>query len=130
MREIRRLTESGHQTSIISTAYEGEASVLAARMFSRWCQENFFRYMKQHFAIDLLCEHGTEDFPGTEQVINPAWRVLDRQRNALQNKLRYRRARFGQLTIHTESADNPTRYQEWERKNRPCWRRSNTWSRS
>jgi hypothetical protein len=28
--------------------------VLSGWLFSRWCQENFFRYMMQHFAIDLL----------------------------------------------------------------------------
>ncbi|NOQ46322.1 MAG: hypothetical protein GQ559_06575 [Desulfobulbaceae bacterium] len=95
MREVRKLTDSGHQTSIISTAYELDHTDLAARMFSRWCQENFFRYMMQHFAIDLLQEYGTEAFSGTEQVVNPAWREMDRQRNSLNNKLRYRNAKFG-----------------------------------
>lgn len=54
MREVRKLTDSGHQTSLISTAYDVPHTQLAARMFSRWCQENFFRYMMQHFGIDLL----------------------------------------------------------------------------
>ena len=40
LREVRKLTESGHQTSLISTAYELPHTQLAARMFSRWCQEN------------------------------------------------------------------------------------------
>ncbi|MFH0843942.1 MAG: PEP-CTERM sorting domain-containing protein, partial [Pseudomonadota bacterium] len=47
---------SGHQTSLISTAFDLSHTQLAARMFSRWCQENFFRYMMEHFAIDLLHE--------------------------------------------------------------------------
>ena len=54
MREVRKLTESGHQTSLISTAFELPHTLLVARMFSRWCKENFFRYMMEHFAIDLL----------------------------------------------------------------------------
>jgi transposase len=41
LREVRKLTESGHQTSLISTAYELPHRELAARLFSRWCQENF-----------------------------------------------------------------------------------------
>ena len=40
MREVRKLTASGHQTSLISTAFELAHTQLAARMFSRWCQEN------------------------------------------------------------------------------------------
>jgi len=113
MREVRRLTASGHQTSLISTAYELPHAVLAARMFSRWCQENFFRYMMQHFAIDLLQEYGTDPFPDTEQVVNPGWRELDRSRNSLQNRLRYRRARFAEMSMHPESEDDKTRYDKW-----------------
>ncbi len=113
MREVRKLTESGHQTSLISTAYELPHAQLGARMFSRWCQGNFFRYMMQHFAIDLLQEYGAEDLPATERVVNPAWRVLDRSRNSIQNKLRYRRARFAEMTMHPETNDNAAKYEKW-----------------
>jgi len=116
MREVRKLTDSGHQTSLISTAFDLPYTKLAARMFSRWCQENFFRYMMQHFAIDLLQEYGTETFPDTEKVVNPAWRELDRSRNCLQNKLRYRHARFAGMSIHPESEEDKSRYDRWLRK--------------
>jgi hypothetical protein len=115
MREVRKLTESGHQTSLIGTAYEPAHTWLAAHKFSRWCQENFFRYMMQHFAIDLLQEYGTGTLPDTEKVVNPAWRETDRARNCLQNKLRYRRARFGEMSIHPESEDDKARYEKWFR---------------
>jgi hypothetical protein len=113
MREVRKLTESGHQTSLISTVYEHAHTQLGARMFSRWCQENFFRYMMEHFAIDLLQEYGTEDLPDTERVVNPAWRALDRSRNSTQNKLRHRRARFAEMTMHPEPEDNAAKYEKW-----------------
>jgi len=116
MREVRKLTDSGHQTSLISTAYELSHTVLATRMFSRWCQENFFRYMMQHFAIDLLQEYGTDDFPDTEQVVNPAWRELHRVCNSVQNKLRYRRACFAEISMHPESEDEKVRYDKWVQK--------------
>ncbi|MCP4339201.1 MAG: hypothetical protein GY799_10015 [Desulfobulbaceae bacterium] len=116
MREIRKLTESGHQTSIVSTVYELPHTQLGARMFSRWCQENFFQYMMKHFAIDLLQEYGTEKLPDTKRVVNPAWRVLDRSRNSIQNKLRHRRACFAEMTIHPESEDNAIKYKKWVTK--------------
>jgi len=116
MREVRKLTESGHQTSLISTVYELPHAQLAARMFSRWCQENFFRYMMEHFAIDLLQEYGTEELPDTERVVNPAWRVLDRSRNSIQNKLRHRRARFAEMTMHPEPENNAAKYEKWMTK--------------
>jgi len=113
LREVRKLTESGHQTSLISTAYELPHTQLAARMFSRWCQENFFRYMKQHFAIDTLSEYGIMELPDTERVINPAWREYNRERNTTQNKLRYRRARFTEITMHPAIEDDQDKYQKW-----------------
>lgn len=40
VKEVRRLIPGGHQTAVISTARSLDAVVIAARMFSRWCQEN------------------------------------------------------------------------------------------
>ena len=63
VREIRKLTPSGHQTSLISTAYSHLAVEDAAQLFSRWSQENFFRYMMEHYAIDALSDYQTEKIP-------------------------------------------------------------------
>jgi hypothetical protein len=42
VREIRKMTKSGHQTSIISTDYTNDCGPVSAAMFARWSQENFF----------------------------------------------------------------------------------------
>ena len=115
MREVRKLTASGHQTSLISTAYDLNHRVLGARMFSRWCQENFFRYMIQHFDFDAVIEHGTTDISGTEKVVNPVWRELDRQKRSVQTKLTRRNARFAELTLHPAAEKDPKKYQKWQR---------------
>ncbi len=116
MREVRKLTDSGHQTSLISTAFDLPHTQLAARMFSRWCQENFFNYMMQQFNIDVLLEYGGTQFPDTERVVNPTWRQLNRSCNSVQNKLRYRRARFAEMTMHPETEDKPAKYRKWLKK--------------
>jgi len=116
VREIRKLTDSGHQTSLISTAYDLPHNDLAARMFSRWCQENFFRYMMRHYAIDLIVEYGTDDFPDTEQVVNPARRELERTRNSLNGKLKNRRAKFISQGLHSEPEKDTKKYKKWEKK--------------
>jgi transposase len=116
VREVRKLTESGHQTSLISTAYDLLHTELAARMFNRWCQENFFKYMKQHFEIDMLCEYGVIELPDTEPVVNPSWRELNRSRNQIQSKLRYRRARFAAMTMNPQSDTDSEKYQKWVKK--------------
>jgi prepilin-type processing-associated H-X9-DG protein len=52
--EVRRLTQTGHQTAVITTAKRLANTVIAGRMFARWRQENFFAYMMQHYDIEGL----------------------------------------------------------------------------
>jgi len=104
MREVRKLTSSGHQTSLISTAFDRQGLQDAVALFSRWSQENFLRYMMQHFAIDALSEYRTEEIPETKRpVVNPAWRELDRRSRSAKGKLTQRQARFAALTLKSEA---------------------------
>ncbi len=113
VREVRKLSRSGHQTSLISSAY-GRGLEDAAALFSRWSQENFFRYMMEHFAIDALSEYRTEEITETNRpVVNPRWRELDRHSRSLKSKLTQRQARFAALTIHPESNDKQRT--KWEK---------------
>ena len=114
VREIRKLTESEHQVSLISTAFAGSALEDSVRLFSRWSQENFLRYMMEHFAIDLLSEYRTEEIPETKRpVVNPKWRDLDRRRRSVRSKLTTQQARFAALTLHPESDEKAQA--KWER---------------
>jgi hypothetical protein len=115
VREVRKLTTSGHQVSLISTAYSESAREDSVRLFSRWSQENFFNYMMQHFAIDLLNEYGTEEISETKRpVVNPRWRELDRQKRSLKSKLTHRHARFAALSLHPESDESVQA--KWEKR--------------
>ena len=115
MREIRKLTSSGHQTSLISMAYGREGWQDAVALFSRWCQENFFRYMMEHFAIDALSEYQTEEIPDTNRpVVNPAWRELDRRARSAKGKLTQRQARFAALTLSSQADE--AKAAQWEKQ--------------
>lgn len=93
--EVRRLTNTGHQTAVITTARHLGSAVIAGRMFSRWCQENFFAYMMEHYDIDGIVQYGAEPLPGTLSVVNPAWRDLDKAVKKALHGLRKLQARLG-----------------------------------
>ena len=115
VREIRKLTTKGHQTRLISSACGQLAIEDAAGLFSRWGQENFFRYMMQHDAMDLLSEYGTEEIPETNRpVVNPRWRDWDRRLRSLKGQLQQQRAEFAACTLHpaTAAEDIP----QWEER--------------
>ncbi len=115
VREVRKLTTSGHQVSLISTAYGDSAREDSIRLFSRWSQENFFHYMMQQFAIDLLNEYGTEEIPETKRpVVNPRWRELDRRKRSVKSQLTHRQSRFAALTLHPESDESAQA--KWEKR--------------
>ena len=79
VREVRKLGADGHQVSIVSTNFSGDAATPAAALMARWSQENFFKYMREHYGLDALVQYGTEEIPATVTVLNPAWRELNRQ---------------------------------------------------
>jgi hypothetical protein len=76
MREIRKLSENGHQTSMITTMLKESTSLLAGKMFSRWSQENFFRYMVQDYDLDRLVEYGVEEVNPEKNIVNPCYKTL------------------------------------------------------
>jgi len=76
LREIRKLNEGGHQTSIITTTPLIRSAVAAGRMFGRWSQENFFRYLIMDYDFDKMIEFGVETVDANKEVVNPIYRKL------------------------------------------------------
>lgn len=105
VREIRKLTDTGHQTSVISTVRTLSFTILATYMFSRWTQENFFKYMLEHFDFDGLTGYGTSSLSGTEKVVNPSWRSFSSKINTINGKLKYRLAKFATVQLNPEQDD-------------------------
>lgn len=100
VREVRRLIEkSGHQTPIVCTDYLSDAAQIAAKMFARWSQENFFKYMMQHFGIDRLVDYQLEGMDETVRVVNPRHRELDSQVRSLSAKLARKQQEFARLEL-------------------------------
>src|SRR5665647_2429442 len=54
LRLIVRASPSGHQTPILTNRTDLTAPLVAYRMATRWRQENYFKYAREHFALDAL----------------------------------------------------------------------------
>ena len=77
-RQITRLDpDSGHQTQILTTRDDPDPAALAHAMFSRWRQENFFRYMRAHYGLDALDSYAKTPDDPDRLVPNPARRAAD-----------------------------------------------------
>jgi hypothetical protein len=106
LREIRKLTDNGHQTSILTTNWQAPMTTLAVSLFARWSQENFFRYMREHYGLDHLIEYGTEPIPDAISVVNPAWRKLDGQIRSKAGRRHRLAAQFGALALSEDPTES------------------------
>jgi hypothetical protein len=108
MREVRRLCENGHQTSIVTTRTDWPIEVVAYRMFERWTQENFFRYMRQHFALDALVNYQVEPADPERSVPNPERKALAKALRASRAALKQLEQAYGQQARANREAQRPT----------------------
>jgi len=79
LRQVTRLMDNGHQTPILTSRRDLPAAQVAYRMFDRWRQENFFKYLREEYALDALVEYATEPDDPAREVPNPAWAAVDAQ---------------------------------------------------
>lgn len=99
LRQVTRLTETGHQTPIVTSRWELRAIVVAHRMFERWRQENFFKYLREEYLIDALADYQVEpDDPG-RSVPNPARKAAVKEVHAARVHLRKLRESYGAAAI-------------------------------
>lgn len=93
-REIRRMNAGGHQTSIISNNYFIDTPVVTGRMFGRWTQENFFKYLISDFDFDKMITYGTEAVDEDREIVNPLWRKIDYKLKKQKEKTGRLKAKF------------------------------------
>jgi len=79
LRQVTRLMDNGHQTPILTSRRDLPAAQVAYRMFDRWRQENFFKYLREEYVLDALVEYATEPDDPEREVPNPAWAAVDAQ---------------------------------------------------
>jgi hypothetical protein len=111
-REVRELNDTGSQCSIVTTHPKMDLTRVAAAIGARWSQENYLKYMREHFGLDRLIEYGTTPLPETTVVINPTHRRLDQQVRRERGALTRLRAQFGGLTLPPQP--NPEQVQAFE----------------
>jgi hypothetical protein len=116
MREVRKLSPDGHQTSIVSTNKILIIEQIASNMFARWAQENFFRYMRQDFSLDKIVKYSIDEIDGDVKVVNREYSNLCYQIKKEREKLARREAKMYQL-----DEKNPIQEDEKSEKENAKW---------
>jgi hypothetical protein len=95
LRQVTRRMDNGHQTPILTSRRDLSAVAVAYRMFERWRQENFFKYLREEYALDALAEYAVEPDDPTREVPNPAWAAADAKFRQAQAQLDRLQAEYG-----------------------------------
>ncbi len=107
LRQITRLSEDGkHQTHIVTSRTDLPAVVLAYRMFERWRQENFFKYMNEEFALDALIDYAAEEEDEEKVIPNPERRKINKKLAGARAELRKAEHEYGKAAMEYNRKKN------------------------
>ena len=108
LRQVTRLCDDGHQTQIVTSRLDLADIMVAYRMFERWRQENFFKYLREEYLIDALVDYQVEPDDPTRLVPNPAWREADRELKAAKADLAKLERDYGFAAFENREGRRPT----------------------
>ena len=104
-REVRKKNSDSHQTSIITTNKKLPLIYVAIKMFARWTQENFFKYLIQEYDLDRMTYYITNDIDNEITVVNPEYSKLDSKLKKIREKIARRKAKLYDL-VHENIKDD------------------------
>jgi len=108
LRQVTRLCDSGHQTQVITSRWDLSDIEVADRMFERWRQENFFKYMREEFLLDALVDYQIEPEDPTRTVRNPERRALDKEVRAARAEVAKLEREYGAAAADNAEQRRPT----------------------
>jgi transposase len=104
IRCVAVLRRDGRQTHILTTREDLSALEVAYWMFNRWRQENYLKYMREHFALDALVSYRTQPDDDERTVPNPKRKALDKKLAKVRAEIRALEAALGRLECPPEAS--------------------------
>jgi transposase len=108
LRQVTRLCDDGHQTQVITSRCDLRDIEVAYRMFERWRQENFFKYMREEFLLDALVDYQIEPEDPTRTIPNPERRALDKEIRTARADLAKLEREYGAAAADNAEQHRPT----------------------
>ena len=108
MRRVTRLRDGNRQTEVLTDLQDLPAELVLYRMFNRWRQENYFKYMSAEFALDALVAYGADPLSAEIDRPNPAVKAIEKELRKAKTDLAAEERTFGQQlrdTIDLEASE-------------------------
>ena len=109
LRQVTRLSDDEeHQTQVVTSRWDLHDIEIAFRMFERWRQENYFKYMREEYMLDALVDYQIEPDDPTRTVPNPERKKLDKQIRAARTEVAKLEQAYGAAAHDNPEEQRPT----------------------
>lgn len=108
LQQVAVVRDDGKQTQIITSRHDLQPAYIAYRMFNRWRQENYFKYMTEEFALDALVDYQDEPADPERSVPNPKWARATRQLQLARAEAAQLEQEYGAAAAANVEVDRPT----------------------
>jgi len=92
----------------MTTRHDLDFVRIAQRMFSRWNQENFFRYMRTEYSLDHLVSYDVIDGDVERMVPNPEKKEKRKTLTKLKGELSKMKSTYGDMALSHNKKGGPT----------------------
>ncbi len=101
--------DDGHQIPVLTNL---EPSSRAAKVIHclrlRWRQENDFKYLREHYAVDQIIQYGADEETRDRLVLNPRRKAIKEQAQALTLQVQTLEAELGRAFNDNDESHRPT----------------------
>jgi transposase len=108
MRQVTVLRADGGQTQVLTNRTDLAAVEVVYRLFVRWRQENYFKYMEAEFALDALVEYGVEETAPQGDRPNSQRRPVEKRLQKARAEVVRLQAALGEQAEANEESQRPT----------------------
>ena len=108
LRQVTRLSDNGHRTPILTSRRDLSAIEVAFRMFERWRQENFFKYLREEYALDALVDYKVVPDDPARDVPNPSSQPIEAELKVARVELALFHAEYGKEALENLERARPT----------------------
>ncbi len=101
--------EEGHQVPVLTNlAREAKAAKVVHCLRLRWRQENDFKYLSEHYAIDQIIQYGADQESEDRLIPNPRRKAVKDQIRDLSKQIEALEARLGRAINDNDETRRPT----------------------
>jgi len=86
-RSKKKNKDNSHQTSIVTTNRKLSLILIAIKIFSRWTQENFFKYLISDYDLDRIVYYIVNEIDNDFKVVNLLHRKVTNKLKKQEKKL-------------------------------------------